>query len=469
MSIPQLNLMKKNAIVGLFYGESFYEISLLNQEDKKLIFNERLYTPRNPLKTQLAQILESHPEITISHVIIASRFVEKIFGFKLGGSVAQLVTKGFEKWLPLHQKNHQETSFKIEIAPDLSADDMILSVNEKINSQGAIEIALEDQEVSQLIQKLKQKEAKRVCIHLLNADKNNLHTLKLATALQENGFEVFNPLKLLLSTHSDNLEIDYPLWRLNLIEASTSGTFSELKDTIIDAFSNCVPQEKIYYLDQQLNSHKGEAGQRITSLFAFEKALYSYLINKNLIPEKSDIFHFGLENFSVFNPIITYWQSPWGITAIKTVQRRDLKIQPTNSFYLNSFEEIEITKSEETFEPGPISFERGRTPCVYDILNSENLSKELHKKLKDTFWAMVRFSKTAHSESHTFDEFRQIILERLLWDVQYKMTQETLVLYGRWAEKNYSFIKKLLPTKNILLIKESELPMSYIIAHEGIV
>lgn len=468
MSIPQLNLMKKNAVVGLFYGESFYEISLLNQEDKKLIYFERYYAPRAPLKNQIKSIIELYPEITINHVIIASRFVEKIFGFKLGGTVAQLVTKGFEKWLPLHQKNHFENSFKIEIAPDLSSDDMIFSVNEKITSSGQVELALEDKEIESLIQKLKQKESKRVCVHLVNAYKNNIHSVKLSQALTEAGLEVFNPLTLAQQTGIDlNSDNDYPLWRLNLIEASTSGTFCELKDQISDAFSPYIDKSKIKFLDHQLQTHNGEAGSRISTLFAAENAVFHFLRNKNLIPENTDVFHFGQESFSILNSKKHHWQSPWGVTAIKTFASLDLKIQPTNSFYLNSFEEIEITKSEETFEPGPMSFERGRIPCVYDILNSENLSKELHKKVKDCFWAMARSSKTSHSENKTFDEFREIILTRILWEVQAKSQQESLVILGKWAGKYANFFKKSLLTKNIILINEAEYPISYMIAHEG--
>lgn len=114
-----------------------------------------------------------------------------------------------------------------------------------------------------------------------------------------------------------------------------------------------------------------------------------------------------------------------------------------------------------------MSYERGRIPCVYDILNSENLSKELHKKVKDSFWAMVRSSKTSHSENKTFDEFREIILTRLLWEIQAKGQQESLVIIGQWAEKYANFFKKSLLTKNIIVIKESEYPISYMLAHEG--
>lgn len=458
--------MKKNAVVGLFYGESFYEISLLNKEDKKQIYYERFYAPRNPLKNQVKLLMDSHPEITINHVIIASRFVEKIFGFKLGGTVAQLVTKGFEKWLPLHQKNHFENSFKIEIAPDLSSDEMIFPVNEKVNSSGEVEIPLEDKEISSLIQKLKQKEAKRICVHLLNAHKNENHTLKLTQALTEAGFEVFNPQRLVKTIGLESTS-DYSLWRLNLIEASTSGTFCELKDQIYESFSSYIDKNQIKFLDHQLNIHTGEAGSRISTLFAAENAVFQFLRKKNLIPEQTNVFHFGQENFSLLSSNKAHWMSPWGKTALETFVRQDLKIQPTNSFYLNSFEEIEITKSEESFEPGPMSFERGRIPCVYDILNSENLSKELHKKVKDSFWAMVRSSRTSHSEVKTFDEFREIILTRILWEIQARSTHESIVLFGKWAEKYENFFKKSMLTKNIILIKESQYPISYMIAHEG--
>ncbi len=453
--------MKLNAQIGLFYGESFYDISLVLQEDKKLVYHDRFYSARFSLKSQISKIMNHFPEISINKVTISSRFVEKIFGFKLGGTVAQIVTQGFDKWLALHQKNHFENSFKIEIAPDLSADDMIFTIDEKVNSDGLVEKALQENELKAMITKLKHVQAKRVCLHLLNSNKNRIHSDFIKAKLLENKFEVFDPNDLV---GCEAEESDYPLWRLNLLEASTSGTFCELRDNIVEALSPYVASENIFFLNHFLKRHQGEVGQRISTLFSFEHVFFSTLTQKGLIPQKSELFHFGVENFSFFSSEINNWESPWGITCLKCLHRKDLKIQPTNSFYLNSFEEIDITKSEESFEPGPMSLERGRIPCVYDILNSENLSKELLKKLQDCFWALVRSSKTEHSEAHTFDEFRTIILERILWEIQLLTKNENLVIYGIWAEKFFDLIKQKIPHKNIILIKESELPKSYILA-----
>jgi hypothetical protein len=218
---------------------------------------------------------------------------------------------------------------------------MIFSVTEQTSTAGEIEIELEEKEIQSLIQKLKQKESKRVCVHLVNAHKNSLNTEKLSSALSEAGFEVFNPLTLMKKVGLDLTPTDFPLWRLNLIEASTSGTFCELKDQINEAFSPYIDKQKIKFLDHNLKAHDGEAGSRISTLFAAENAVFQFLRNKNIIPEKTDVFHFGQENFSILNSNKQCWQSPWGTTGIQTFVRQDLKIQPTNSFYLNSFEEIE--------------------------------------------------------------------------------------------------------------------------------
>lgn len=452
--------MKKNVIVGIFYGESFYEITILSEVDpSQTLYNERGYAPRFPLKNALQNFIQKNPEISIGKVFIASRFVEKIFSYKLGGSVAQIVTKGFEKWMALHQKTKFESDFKIEVAPDLSSDEMIFGINEKISSEGKVIEPVNINDLECLIEQLKQKQAKRICIHLINADKNNSHLKIICNALAAHGFEVFDPL----DQNIENNFNDYPLWRTNLIEASTQGTFKELHEIIKDAFKDLCPEENLNYFDSDLNF----GGPKLSNHLALENIIFTYLVKNRFIPENSDIFHFGNENFSLLSPEIVSWQSPWGITSLKSLKRHDLKIQPTNSFYLNSFEEIEITKSEETFEPGPMSLERGRIPCIYDILNSENLNRDLHKKLKDSFWALVRSSQTKHSEQQTFDEFRTLILDRLICEIQFTSNKETLVLFGNWAEKNYLYLRKQFSDKNILLIKESEVSKSLMIARIG--
>lgn len=70
--------MKKNVIVGIFYGESFYDITLLSEADpSQTLYTERGYAPRFPLKNALQSFIQKNPEISIGKVFIASRFVEK--------------------------------------------------------------------------------------------------------------------------------------------------------------------------------------------------------------------------------------------------------------------------------------------------------------------------------------------------------------------------------------------------------
>lgn len=450
--------MTKQVDVGIFFGESFYEVILTERPSDAILFSGSFFNLKDPFKTKLPKIFQSLENINVENIYISYRYLERIFKFKLGGSVAQVVTKGYEGWLSSHQHNKKETLFTLKAPPDLSSLDMVFSIDEKTDHDGRIEKPLSASGLSDLIDELKKKEAKRVCLNLVNSDKNPTHRDQIKTALIENQFEVFDATEL-------GPESDVNTWRTSLIEASLAGTFNEMKSEIHESLLSVAAAEKIKYVTNK----SGASSNRniLSGLFSLEDSFFDHAKTKFSLPDRFDVLHLGLENFSVWLNEDEPWLSPWGQTSVIAKKRIDLKVQPTNSFLLNLFDEVEISSNEESFEPGPMCFGRGKIPCVYDVLNSENVTIELQKKIKDSFWALARSSSHRHSMEKAFDEFRNVIWDRILVETSFLVSNETIVIYGDLPKSFQSRSKDLLKSKNILFISQKEFPKSWLALLRG--
>lgn len=450
--------MTKQVDVGLFIGESFYEVILTERPSDSILFSGSFFSLKDPFKTKLPKIFQSFEDINVENIYVSYRYLERIFKFKLGGSVAQIVTKGYEGWLGLHQHNKKETLFTLKAPPDLSSLDMVFPVEEKIASDGQVQLPLSSEELNNILTDLKKKEAKRVCLNMVNSHRNSIHSDKIKAALMENQFEVFDAADV-------SCETDVSAWRTSLIEASLAGTFNEMKSEISESLQTVVTADKIKYVTN--TSSNTEHRNILPGLFALEDSFFEHAKTKFRLPDKFDVIHLGLENFSIWLNEDEFWLSPWGPTSIKAKKRIDLKVQPTNSFVLNAFDEVEISHNEESFEPGPMCLGRGKIPCVYDILNSENVSVELQKKIKDSFWALARSSNNRHTVEKAFDEFRDVIWNRILTEASFLVANETVVIYGDIPKNFETRAKDSLKAKNILFISQKEFPKAWLALLRG--
>lgn len=371
-------------IIALSIGESFAEVSLYCQKQKTPIHFERWYLPKEPLKSSLKGFIEKwgqdkdHP---ISKVFVSSRFLEKILTFKLGNSVAQLVTAGFEHWPFLRQPSRkskeiqklgldfvnpdeiQENTLRY---PYFAADELIFGINERITATGDVEIPLQIEDLDPIINKLKELKIEKVVINFLHSDKNSTHLRKVSDYLSQKGFEVFNPL------NSSNDEVAN--WRQNTLNASVAGTFNEIRNEIIEAVNESIPQNNIFFVTSPFTFFSEDNSLKINSIFAGDQSIKK-VHKKVQTLEKHFYLLFGLERFTLLSlsDEESYWQSPWGKVAISKVKRIDLNIQPTSALFVNDWGDIDFTLKKEGFEPGPMSWGRGQLPIAYDLFATHDL------------------------------------------------------------------------------------------------
>lgn len=334
------------------------------QESQNLaIKNQWVYmsgqSPQSAIKNFLKDV-----EQPIGQVIISCRHLDKILNTKLGGSVAQVVSRGFENWSLLRQPIKSK---HFEIHPSrseaLASQEHIFGVNERVSADGKILQALDLSELEAISSKLKLHGIKKVCVNFLFAHKNPAHTEQAKKYFQEQEFDVF------CNTEKSLSEDEIPVWRKNTLNACLTGTFDELTAEVKKTFAdlNQTP-EVLFVLDNnQLSSV--DRNEVSSTVFGWLHCV------SNRIPEKSDALYLGLENWWFIQPELktNHWNGPWGMVEANLPSHNKLQIQPTSELKINFFNEFDFSSDELDYQPGPMCFGRALRPMVIDVLQIEKL------------------------------------------------------------------------------------------------
>jgi len=411
--------------LGVKLGPSFAEYCLVDTARPKLpMAFRRIYTPTETIQTSLKAFLKEFSAHTPDKIVVASNHLEKILETKLGGTVAQVVTKGFENW-PLLRQNLLKPYFEINPhrTEPLASQDLIFGLNERVNSKGEVIQQVSTDELVALCEKLKTLEVERVCINLLFSNLNSENEKKVSTFFQQNGFEVF--LTQNNNNQSTNTKDEILSWRKNVLNASLSGTFKEVKDEFLLAIEGLVPQESLFFLDGDSTLFQYDNSRISSSLFGPAKALTSFY------KEQSHILFLGLEKWELLKPQTTHqlWQSPWGPLDGEVPSVLPISIQPTQELINDEFTNFNWSSEAVGFEPGPMNFGRGFRPTIFDILNKSFQIEELNtwmtdsgqKKFLDNISAMKKNTPKMNSSSLesiiqglTFDIVDRIAIQILL-------------------------------------------------------
>lgn len=442
---------ESDVILALYIGESFVEAHI--SHNQKAVHFNRWYLGKEGFKTGLQKFLQEAGVEKINKAYVASRFIEKIFSYRLGGSVATLTTKGFENWPGLRQP---ATS---KVGP-LSSVDLIFSVDERCNAQGEIEKEISETELTELVEKLKAKQAKRVCLHFLNAAKNPANQNKAQEILSREGFEVFIPV---LGNTTDEVA----QWRKNILNASLSGTFEEVQQELNEGLKNYLPegQRALFYSSEECVFDQ-ENRHRLCSLWGAQRVWSQQLKKKQL--EKFEILYLGLEQFSLIHPDLhcEFWNSPWGLVSAPHVKTQILSLQPTTALEVNSWGELGFSKNVLGFEPGPMFMGRGQVPTLLDLWSestaevkgvAERRSPQGFQKFKNQLLALNK--STSHpygTEEKLFSSLQKLSLEKLSLEIALRSENTRILCMGALARIFATELKKKLPQYQFEVLAENE-------------
>lgn len=344
-------------VIGLHIEPYFAEVCVRKagalQESRALF-----YLPRQKLTPSLTKFL-SELEVNEAVVAVSFRYLERLAGFRLGGSTAQVVTSGLEQWSFFNPGLQNADGHVPRPRPALCSPDLSFGVSERLSVSGDVLTPLQETELEAIADKLTLQKAKRVCLHFMHAPKNTSHQEKAAEFFRQRGFEVHAPVQ------SDDAD-EVPRWRLNTLQASLSGTFEDLKQEVAAALPENLRGSKIHFLGEN-----GWSEDRPTHL-ALCGTMADRLWSEHL---KKPFVSLGLERWTVVDPSRTQktWFSPWGPIPCEQPMREDLLIQPGQ--VLESVADFSEDPADGGFEPGPVCFGRGQKLLVFDLFG-ENAAAE---------------------------------------------------------------------------------------------
>jgi hypothetical protein len=423
-------------------GLSFAEIGLF--ENQVLKARRRFYLPQEPLGNSLKKFWQEHGQP--KSLTVSSRYLEKILDAKLGGTVAQVVTAGFETWPILRQPilpDHFDLKpFRQEA---LASKDLIFGLSERVSSDGKIIKALELSELEQLNVKLKALSVKRVCINLLFANLNPEHQQQAAQYFEEQGFEVF------AAPRDSDSNDEMPAWRKNVINACLSGAFNEHSEDLLKTLESS--DVEFVFLNHRTEPFRKDKNQIVGSLFAWISALENDFKN-TFKDQATHLLYLGLEDWHLISlkEHSAHWQSPWGRIESQTVHSSKLKIQPTLEITTGFFGGVSFSQHELGFEPGPLCFGRALKPTVFDLLNYQfklplaQIQEKGVLKLKDQFTALIK--NVPELEKFSAEKLSQTLMNhvvaRLCSESQFRANApiEKLMVTGFFASSLFPLIEK---------------------------
>lgn len=391
-------------LLGVNLGPSFAEYCTIDTSRPKVPLNyQRIYTPNISISESLSKFLAQSQTQIPSKVIVASRMLEKILDTKLGGSVAQIVTKGFENW-PLLRQALKQNYF--EITPQrteaLASQDLIFGINERINFLGKVIKPLEISELEFISSKLKIMNIEKVCINFLFTHKNPSHFEMAEKFFKENGFEVF------CSLESTKIMDEIFSWRKNILNASLSGTFKEIKSLIVQGCNGHIPENKIFFLDGKAELFQDDLNRVSSSLFGTAQAL------SKLYADKEQVLFLGVDKWFLFKPneYEDTWQSPWGQLAGHVPKIKSFSFQPTTEIIIDEYNHFAFGAENLSYEPGPMLFGKAFRPTLFDVINCllpvdefiTQINDSSTKKFKDQIKAMMKHANLALKNSSSDSE-----------------------------------------------------------------
>ncbi len=413
-------------VIGMQIGASFSEVCKSEKLDMVLP-SSRFYLPRTPVRQILSKIL---PPSSLDQILVSSRYFERLFEFRLGGSTAQVVTEGFQNW-PSLSATTSRSQKSGKRPPPLSSNELCFGMSERIDSQGQVVTPLRHEDIAKLAEDLKKSNVKKVVLLLLNSSKNPTHQDQLSSVLSEQGFQVFKPMQ--------NTQINEAArWRKALLEASLQGTFEELNGEIEEGLQSASLKTEILFSEGPGQFKTKSNLDLVSSLFAQDR--FQQKMAQSFGAD--GVLDLGLESWRWVDAHQedSVWKSPWGEVAQSHPSRLDLHLQPTQALILNNRRRVLPSETNQGYEPGPICFGRGQKVLLFDLFYKEAELSELKEWIPQGIESRLQSFLTslgrAASNPNTTDflsQLRSDLIERISLELWLKTGAQKILICGVFA------------------------------------
>jgi hypothetical protein len=437
-------------IAGVSLGPSFVEIALTEKKELKAF--KRFYLPQTTLSAGIKKFLEE-TQLKPVKIQVSSRFLEKILGSKLGGTVAQIVTQGFETWPILRQPTRPHYFELNPLRQDpLASQDLVFGVPERISSHGEILQSLDLKSLEPIHEKLKLMEVNKVVINFLHSHTNPEHQNRAKSYFAELGYQVFSTARI-----EPSLD-EMPAWKENLLSACFAGSFEELREELKKGFD--LPENEIlFWMD------RGRLTLPDPESYASTLHGWTYPLLQSRTETSQSVLFLELENWFFIDGQREqeFWESPWGRIRSQNPRFHRLRLQPSCEVIRHSSSGLGISREELSFEPGPMTFGRGVRPLLYDLLTEElgleisTMTDSGRKKWQNTMTAFIKNSPDLSSLNlEKFSKkFMSRIVGQLVDEVRSLHQEGPLFVTGFWAEPMLPLLQAEAPSFDWVLDSHS--------------
>lgn len=339
--------------IALYLGETYASLGLFDLEqgpNAKLVFEKSVFLPQVSLKTLLnqtkIQLTEKFGETTEPvNTYVVTKYFDRLKSFRLGGSISQVIAKGFENSYSLIDSK----------LLSLAATQLIITLEKNQVNEAHLQAELDR-------------------IKKINPDLN-----KVVIALPESKFSIseieevtqFFTTAGLKIFHCSQPENQNEL-RKALLNAGSEGTKEEITKDLQECFGETT---EVFYYCRTGFEKKFENAELFNSANNF---FANYLEKKGL---KSGAY-FDIESFKYLKQTPSaYWQSPWGSIPVEHFEQIDLEIHPFAELKINHISMLAFDKSVTQLEPGPVLAGRAIKPLVLDLFFEELQNNDLCKNL----------------------------------------------------------------------------------------
>lgn len=434
--------------IGFALGPSFSEI-VATDDQLQLLSEARFYHSFDPPNLALKKVIQQLTDDKIlteknpiKSIVITNSLLDKIMDTKLGGSVAQVVTSGFEHWALIRQPSKQK---QYDLSPTraeaLASKELIFGLSERITQDGKVLQSIKNEELEMIDSKLKLMGITKVCINLIFANKNPSHQILATEFFKKQGYEVFS-----IHRNKDS-DDEVPAWRINLLNACLFGSFTEIHESFI---ALGIDKNVIFYTDQYGKPQMMDSN--LISSFHYswlthfsDISRFSTAKGKSKQNIDADILYLGLEKWSLISSTrrSRYQKTAWGPIEMNLPENKRISIQPTMELGAGLHSPFAITSIEKGFEPGPMSFGRSAVPLVSDIMLSLFPSAQLARyrnqsglnKFKDYLITQTKAHPELNhlNEAQLQQEMMQMILNLITQEAELFSTKKILIT-GFWAQ-----------------------------------
>ncbi len=339
------------ALLAIYLGETYAEIEVrslpLNKKSKAL-FKKNYFLPQSSLKTTLNQVqkklTELNVQITDSYVVC--RYLERLKTFRLGGSVVQVVHKGFENSYVV------ENTSRVSLA----ASALVISVADDFSTEFFTNEMIRIKKINP--------DANKVVIELDSELIPAVNIQKIKDFFIELGFKIFACDK-----PQDLLQV-----RKTLLNAGSEGTKEEIISELKENFKYGDPENEtktnvhFWIKDQFKPTHTDTTDAHSFENFDLYFSSQDFLANLLQLSKKKNLIHFDLENWMILSSDQKkIWDSPWGLIHRNYNTTTSIALHPLTEILIDETSRLQFSKTPASSEPGPMIAGRGVKSLLIDL------------------------------------------------------------------------------------------------------